>query len=93
MSNAICQGLRSPIRRLAGLKKAHPISTSIVHNETILVKNNQDFYNKVRTLFSYTFSKYLMFSSIYKLVVVQWSKFLSNYVFHFLAFYNLPFKL
>ncbi|CAH0726775.1 unnamed protein product, partial [Brenthis ino] len=47
MSNAIYQGLRSPISKLAGLRKAKQISTSIVHNETILVKNNNEFVNKV----------------------------------------------
>ncbi|XP_050344378.1 thioredoxin, mitochondrial [Nymphalis io] len=47
MSNVICQGLRSPVRRLAGLKNIKAISTSIVHNETILVKNNDEFVNKV----------------------------------------------
>ncbi|XP_039756989.1 thioredoxin, mitochondrial isoform X2 [Pararge aegeria] len=43
----LCQGLRSPMRRLAALRKAKSISTSIVHNETILVKNNDEFVNKV----------------------------------------------
>ncbi|XP_046967923.1 thioredoxin, mitochondrial [Vanessa cardui] len=47
MSNVICQSLRSPVRRLAVLKKTKAISTSIVHNETILVKNNDEFVNKV----------------------------------------------
>ncbi|XP_022826983.1 thioredoxin, mitochondrial isoform X2 [Spodoptera litura] len=47
MSNAICQSLRSPIKRLANLRRAYPISTSLVHNETILVKNNDEFVNKV----------------------------------------------
>ncbi|XP_026498041.1 thioredoxin, mitochondrial [Vanessa tameamea] len=47
MSNVICQGLRSPVRRLAVLSKTKAISTSIVHNETILVKNNDEFVNKV----------------------------------------------
>ncbi|XP_028175493.1 thioredoxin, mitochondrial isoform X2 [Ostrinia furnacalis] len=47
MSNTICQGLRSPIRSLAKLRQAKAISTSIVHNETILVKNNEEFINKV----------------------------------------------
>ncbi|XP_026741745.1 thioredoxin, mitochondrial [Trichoplusia ni] len=49
MSNAIilCQSLRSPIRRLANLKRARPITTSVVHNETILVKNNDEFVHKV----------------------------------------------
>ncbi|XP_063828770.1 thioredoxin, mitochondrial isoform X2 [Ostrinia nubilalis] len=47
MSNTICQGLRSPIRNLAKLRQAKAISTSIVHNETILVKNNEEFINKV----------------------------------------------
>ncbi|XP_032518107.2 thioredoxin, mitochondrial [Danaus plexippus] len=46
MNNAICQGLRSPVRRLAGLRNKL-ISTSVVHNETILVKNYDDFVNKV----------------------------------------------
>ncbi|XP_028037194.1 thioredoxin, mitochondrial [Bombyx mandarina] len=45
MSNAICKSLRSPVRNLASLKKA--ISTSLVHNETILVRNNEEFINKV----------------------------------------------
>ncbi|XP_045451810.1 thioredoxin, mitochondrial [Melitaea cinxia] len=47
MSSVICQGLRSPVRRLAALRKSKTISTSIVHNETILVKNNQEFVTKV----------------------------------------------
>ncbi|KAJ8719373.1 hypothetical protein PYW08_011548 [Mythimna loreyi] len=47
MANVICQVLRSPMRRLAGLRRACPISTSVVHNETILVKNNDEFVNKV----------------------------------------------
>lgn len=47
MSNTICQGLRSPVRRLAGLRRMKQISTSIVHNETILVKTNDEFVNKV----------------------------------------------
>ncbi|PZC82222.1 thioredoxin, mitochondrial [Helicoverpa armigera] len=47
MSNAISQGLRSPIKCLASLRRAVPISTSLVHNETILVKNNDEFVNKV----------------------------------------------
>ncbi|CAH0686458.1 unnamed protein product [Spodoptera exigua] len=47
MSNAICQSLRSPIKRLANLRRAYPISTSLVHNETILVKNNDEFVNKI----------------------------------------------
>ncbi|KAL0829075.1 hypothetical protein ABMA28_003938 [Loxostege sticticalis] len=47
MSNTICQSLRSPIRNLAKLRRAQAISTSIVHNETILVKNNEEFINKV----------------------------------------------
>ncbi|CAH2090089.1 unnamed protein product [Euphydryas editha] len=47
MSNIIIQGLRSPMRRLAGLRKSRAISTSIVHNETILVKNNEEFVTKV----------------------------------------------
>ncbi|CAH0400145.1 unnamed protein product [Chilo suppressalis] len=47
MSNTLCQSLRSPIRSLAKLRQAKGISTSIVHNETILVKNNEEFVNKV----------------------------------------------
>ncbi|XP_072946881.1 thioredoxin, mitochondrial [Epargyreus clarus] len=47
MCSVICQGLRSPARRLAHLRRVKAISTSIVHNETILVKNNDDFVNKV----------------------------------------------
>ncbi|XP_038212728.1 thioredoxin, mitochondrial [Zerene cesonia] len=47
MCSAMCQGLKSPVRRLANLRRAKHISTSIVHNETILVKNNDDFVNKV----------------------------------------------
>ncbi|XP_045774183.1 thioredoxin, mitochondrial [Maniola jurtina] len=48
MSGAILtQGLRSPMRRLAGLRQAKSISKSVVHNETILVKNNNEFINKV----------------------------------------------
>ncbi|KAH9645152.1 hypothetical protein HF086_005697 [Spodoptera exigua] len=50
MSNAICQSLRSPIKRLANLRRAYPISTSLVHNETILVKNNDEFVNKVKAV-------------------------------------------
>ncbi|XP_013161951.1 PREDICTED: thioredoxin, mitochondrial isoform X2 [Papilio xuthus] len=47
MNNAISKGLRSPMRSLANLRRAKAISTSIVHNETILVKNNEEFVNKV----------------------------------------------
>ncbi|CAK1542905.1 unnamed protein product [Leptosia nina] len=47
MCSAMCQGLKSPVRRLANLRKAKNISTSIVHNETILVKNNDEFVHKV----------------------------------------------
>ncbi|XP_059045292.1 thioredoxin, mitochondrial isoform X2 [Achroia grisella] len=47
MSNAISQGLRSPIRNLVKLKRLRYISTSLVHNETILVKNNNEFVTKV----------------------------------------------
>ncbi|XP_013198812.1 thioredoxin, mitochondrial [Amyelois transitella] len=47
MSNVICRGLGSPVRSLAKLRRGNPISTSIVHNETILVKNNNEFVNKV----------------------------------------------
>ncbi|XP_013136361.1 PREDICTED: thioredoxin, mitochondrial [Papilio polytes] len=47
MNNAICKGLCSPMRSLANLRRAKAISTSIVHNETILVKNNEEFVNKV----------------------------------------------
>ncbi|XP_041981434.1 thioredoxin, mitochondrial [Aricia agestis] len=47
MSGAISQSLRSPVRRLANLRRANTISTSLVHNETILVKNNDEFVNKV----------------------------------------------
>ncbi|XP_023947479.2 thioredoxin, mitochondrial [Bicyclus anynana] len=43
----LSQGLRSPMRHLAGLRRAKAISTSIVHNETIFVKNNDEFVNKV----------------------------------------------
>ncbi|CAH4031666.1 unnamed protein product [Pieris brassicae] len=46
MCSALCHGLKSPARRLAILKVKN-ISTSIVHNETILVKNNDEFVNKV----------------------------------------------
>ncbi|KAJ2951716.1 hypothetical protein O0L34_g13879 [Tuta absoluta] len=47
MCSAISHGLRSPIRRLANLRKAQPICTSVVHNETIVVKTNEEFVNKV----------------------------------------------
>ncbi|VVC93427.1 thioredoxin [Leptidea sinapis] len=47
MCSAMCQSLRSPVRRLANLKRTKYISTSVVHNETILVKNNEEFVNKV----------------------------------------------
>ncbi|KPJ15664.1 Thioredoxin, mitochondrial [Papilio machaon] len=47
MNNAICKGLRLPMRSLANLRRAKAISTSKVHNETILVKNNEEFVNKV----------------------------------------------
>ncbi|XP_049875248.1 thioredoxin, mitochondrial [Pectinophora gossypiella] len=47
MCSAISQGLRSPIRRLATLRRARTISTSLVHNETIEVKTNDEFVNKV----------------------------------------------
>ncbi|CAG9123003.1 unnamed protein product [Plutella xylostella] len=47
MSSAMCRGLRSPIRGLASLRKAQQISTTLVHNETIVVKNNEEFVNKV----------------------------------------------
>ncbi|XP_045536872.1 thioredoxin, mitochondrial [Papilio machaon] len=47
MNNAICKGLRLPMWSLANLRRAKAISTSIVHNETILVKNNEEFVNKV----------------------------------------------
>ncbi|XP_068628533.1 thioredoxin, mitochondrial [Battus philenor] len=47
MNNAISKGLRTPIRCLANLRRAKEISTSLVHNETIFVKNNEEFVNKV----------------------------------------------
>ncbi|XP_026752601.1 thioredoxin, mitochondrial [Galleria mellonella] len=47
MSNGICQSLWSPVRRLVKLKRVRHISTSLVHNETILVKNNNEFVTKV----------------------------------------------
>ncbi|KAM3958750.1 thioredoxin, mitochondrial isoform 1-T2 [Aphomia sociella] len=47
MSNSLCQSLRSPIRNFMKLKRTRTISTSLVHNETILVKNNNEFVNKV----------------------------------------------
>lgn len=49
MCSTISKGLRSPVRSLANLRRAQAISTSVVHNETILVKNNEEFVNKVRT--------------------------------------------
>lgn len=54
MNNAMCKGLRSPMRTLANLRRAKAISTSIVHNETILVKNNEEFVNKVSFLIGAT---------------------------------------
>ncbi|XP_026330673.1 thioredoxin, mitochondrial [Hyposmocoma kahamanoa] len=47
MCSAISAGLRSPIRRLVTLRRAHAISTSVVHNDTILVKTNDEFVTKV----------------------------------------------
>lgn len=47
MCSAISRGLRSPIRSLARVRRAAEISTSVVHNETILVKNNEEFVAKV----------------------------------------------
>lgn len=56
MSNAIRKGLHSRIRSIANLRRAKTISTSIVHNETILVKNNEEFVNKVNIYDAFNYS-------------------------------------
>lgn len=48
MSSALVRGLRSPIRRvLNACQHSKEISTSLIHNDTIIVKNNDDFVEKV----------------------------------------------
>lgn len=48
MSASLARGLRSPIRRILNIsQQSKEISTSLIHNDTIVVKNNDDFVDKV----------------------------------------------
>ncbi|XP_077296364.1 thioredoxin, mitochondrial [Arctopsyche grandis] len=48
MSASLARGLRSPIRRILNIsQQSREISTSLIHNDTIVVKNNDDFVDKV----------------------------------------------